>query len=485
MKYILFNLLCITLTFMSCAQTLVVNNVLPRKDVEGNIVDAHDGKVIQFGDTYYWYGTAYAKTTGFVRSNYYQVYSSKNLMQWKKEGALLKEQPSGVYYRPNVIYNKKTKKYVLWYNWYPTLWVGKFGVAVSDKPTGPFTIVNTDVKVKHSTNGVGDFGIFIDEDETAYLSYNTIDSHSASIEKLSDDYQSSTFENSGFITKDCEAGAMFKRKGIYYMLTDYTCCFCTWGTGVRVYTASNAMGPYVLKNNINRYPGTPKASLIDGQAIGNVYEALKKNKEEQFAPIQLQFAAEKTINSIKVYAFTGARNGMCGDTLAKAVHDPIVTPQFEVLVQEGLTWKPVTITKQQVQQQAITNIITYQFNNIKAKSILLKPANNYPYPNIYINEVAAYSNNVLLSGAGSGTMAFVNDVNPGGATPIIPAQQTYVMPINTAKGVEYIWMGDLWGSASDMEKGHDYQYWSKPLQFDAAGNIEPLEFTPEWKIKLK
>ncbi len=485
MKHIVLIVVYVCLSYAIYAQTLVVNNVLPRKDVEGNIIDAHDGKVIQFGNTYYWYGTAYANTSGFVRTNYYQVYSSKNMTTWKKEGALLQQQPSGVYYRPNVVYNKKTSKYVLWYNWYPVLWQGKFGVAISDKPTGPFTIVNTDVKVKHSANGVGDFGIFIDDNDAAYLSYNTIDSHSASIEKLSDDYQGSTFENSGFITKDCEAGAMFKRNNIYYLLTDYTCCFCTWGTGVRVYTATNPMGPYVFKNNINRYPGTPKPTLVDGQATGNIYEALQKTKDKQFAPIQIQCNKTNTINNVKIYAFTGARNGMCGDTLAKAVHDPIVTPSFEVFIKDGLTWKPVTNVTQTIQQQAITNIISIQFNKVQAKDILLKPVNNYPYPNIYINEVAVYRNNKLLSGAGTNTMAFVNDIDPGGATPIIPAQQTYVMPINTKKGIQYIWMGDLWGSASDMQKGHDYQYWSNPLQFDAEGNISPLTFTNEWKITLK
>jgi hypothetical protein len=85
MKHIILALIYVCLACNTYAQTLVVNNVLPRKDVDGNIIDAHDGKVIQFGDTYYWYGTAYANTSGFVRTNFYQVYSSKNMMQWKKD----------------------------------------------------------------------------------------------------------------------------------------------------------------------------------------------------------------------------------------------------------------------------------------------------------------------------------------------------------------------------------------------------------------
>ena len=143
-------------------------------DTDGNIVDAHDGRIVKYGNRFYWYGTAYGNTSGFSRNSYYQCYSSSDMMNWRREGRLLENPPSGYYYRPHVIYNKKTKKYVLWYNWYPVLWDGKFGVAVSDKPEGPFKIVNTDVKVLNSKYGVGDLALFVDDDDTAYILYNTI-----------------------------------------------------------------------------------------------------------------------------------------------------------------------------------------------------------------------------------------------------------------------------------------------------------------------
>jgi hypothetical protein len=69
--------------------------------------------------------------------------------------------------------------------------------------------------------------------------------------------------------------------------------------------------------------------------------------------------------------------------------------------------------------------------------------------------------------------------------PVIPAQQTYVMPLHTGDGIQYIWMGDLWGSASDNIKGHDYQYWSSPLIFKTNGDIEPMKWTDEWKAVIK
>ena len=39
----------------------------------------------------------------------------------------------------------------------------------------------------------------------------------------------------------------------YYALFDYCCCACPQGSGVRVYTALNPLGPYTLqKRNVNR-----------------------------------------------------------------------------------------------------------------------------------------------------------------------------------------------------------------------------------------
>jgi len=107
-----------------------ISNATPRCDASGNILDAHDGCLHKFGDRFYLYGTAYGKTDGFGKSNHYCCYSSADLVTWKPEGDLLTKPPEGVYYRPYVAYNAKTRKYVLWYNWYPTLWNGQYGVAM-------------------------------------------------------------------------------------------------------------------------------------------------------------------------------------------------------------------------------------------------------------------------------------------------------------------------------------------------------------------
>ena len=72
-----------------------ISNLKPRRDVEGKIIDAHDGCLHKFGDRYYLYGTAYGKTDGFGKTNRYRCYSSPDLVSWKLEGNLLPQQTAG------------------------------------------------------------------------------------------------------------------------------------------------------------------------------------------------------------------------------------------------------------------------------------------------------------------------------------------------------------------------------------------------------
>ncbi len=461
---------------------IVINNLKPRFDTEGNIIDAHDGRVVKFGGKFYWYGTAYGNTSGFLRSNYFQCYSSVDLTTWKKEGKLLENPPSGIYYRPHVIYNSKTRQYVLWYNWYPQLWDGKYGVAVSDSPTGPFKIINTDVKVQNSKYGVGDFGLFVDDDGTAYIAYNTIDGHKGSIEKLSNDYRNSAFDNGGFLTEGCEAGAIFKRNGIYYLLTDYTCCFCTQGSGVRVYVSDNPMKGYRFRNNINRYPGTPAGTLVDGMIMPNIYSTLKRKKDSAFCPVQINFSGTDRLNSVKIYQFTGNRY-MCCDSATVNCKADIGIADFDLFMKQRGEWVKVS-TKKSVESTSVYNIITLKFEHIPPQSMLLRPMADYPYNEIYLNKIELYNDIKKVSAPGDGVSAFINDGDPMYALPIIPAQQTFVMPLKTSAGLQYIWMGDLWGSANDNIKGHDYQYWGAPLVFDANGDIEAIKWVDKWNATI-
>ncbi len=237
-------------------QPVTINNVEPRRDVAGEIVDAHDGCLQFFDGRYYLYGTAYGKSAGFSINNRFGVYSSPELQHWTFEGELLQEPPDGVYYRPYVVFNSKTGKYVLWYNWYPKLWDGLVGAATSDTPVGPFTIANPKVRVSSAESQPGDGSLFVDDDGSGYFIYTAIgEGHAIRVEKLTPDYLGSTGQASAILAKGCEAPALFRRKNIYYAIFDNCCCFCPAGSGAQVYTSRSPLGPYAKCANINRRGG--------------------------------------------------------------------------------------------------------------------------------------------------------------------------------------------------------------------------------------
>ena len=234
-------------------RAVTLQNSTPRQDSDGEIIDAHDGCLHFFGDSYYLYGTAYGQSAGFGINNRYRVYRSPDLEHWQFAGELLEEPPRGTYFRPYVVFNPTTQKYVLWFNWYPQLWEGQIGVAVSDTPVGPFSIVNADVQLSQADNQPGDGSLFVDDDGTGYFIYTVIgEDHAIRIERLTSDFLGSTGEVSDILARNCEAPVMFRRGSLYYALFDSCCCFCPEGSGAQVYTATAPLGPYTLRGNINR-----------------------------------------------------------------------------------------------------------------------------------------------------------------------------------------------------------------------------------------
>ena len=246
-------------------KTVKFNNVEPRRDTGGNVLDAHGGPLFnQFGNKFYNYGVHYMDTDGYSHDHYYCCYSSPDLEQWTFHGSIHGEGfPRGHYFRPHVIYNAATNNYVLWFLFYE-----KFvneapnqcikGVAVGDTPTGPFHVHRLRVELSRPLSG--DHDLFVDDDGTAYLIYSAHDFSgpvkraNIVVERLADDYLSSTKENAQIDADDipCEAPAMFKRNGLYYFMFDRWTDRGREGSGARVYTASSPFGPYRYRGNANR-----------------------------------------------------------------------------------------------------------------------------------------------------------------------------------------------------------------------------------------
>ena len=251
-------------------ETVTIDNVQPRRDVNGLIIDAHGGCLQFFNGRFYLYGTAFGTNNDYAGSNSLVVYSSPDLSAWTLEGRLLKDPPAGVYYRPSVVFNPKTEKYVLWYNWYPKLWNGQAGVAISDRPAGPFAIVAEKAHLLGSRPGDG--SLFVDNDGTGYYIYTDMaHDYAVRVERLTEDFLDSSHQVSNVMATENESPVLFRRGDIYYALCGPLCSSCPKGSEVQVFKSFSPLGPYSTKlsANINRRSGDASVISAGSKATGS------------------------------------------------------------------------------------------------------------------------------------------------------------------------------------------------------------------------
>jgi hypothetical protein len=467
------------------AQTVSINNTISRKDTDGNIIDAHDGRLIKFGDTYYLYGTAYGNTDGYGTTNHFHCYKSTDLTTWTACGDILNSLATGVYYRPHVIYNSGTKKYVLWYNWYKTLWSGQYGVAVSDTPTGPFTIVNENVNMKFIAKGLGDLSLFVDDDAQAFAIYTTISDHVITVEQLASDYLSSTLTNSGTILPSAEACSMFKRNGIYYVLSDKMCQFCPEGSGAQVFMASNPLGPYSYSNNINNLEKTkyPASATIDGDRKGNLWGnsgGWSDNTIGYFPDVlEIAFNGTKSISEIDLFTLQDNFTTPVEPNSALVFTKYGITA-FEPQYWNGTSWKFISGSTVSDNNLVWRKIQFKAVSTTKIRIVITNGLDNFSR----VVEMEAYENGVNVASKANGGTAKASTEYVDASDNIIHAQQTHIAEIPTKTGTAYLWMADRWGSRPDGIKGHDFQYWGSPLIFNADGTIEKLSFVNTFSLDL-
>lgn len=92
-------------------------------DVNGEYINAHGGGILLFDSKYYWFGE-HRPAKGFSTEVGVTCYSSTDLCNWRYEGvALSVSEEAGneiekgcIMERPKVIYNKRTKKFVMWFH---------------------------------------------------------------------------------------------------------------------------------------------------------------------------------------------------------------------------------------------------------------------------------------------------------------------------------------------------------------------------------
>ena len=264
-------------------------------DDRGVHINAHGGGLLYANGTYYWYGEHKADTTSKAYVGV-TCYSSKNLTEWKYEGVALNVdaqkgsdiEQGCVLERPKVIYNKVTKKYVMWFHLELKghgYRAARAAVAVSDSPTGPFMYLRSgrvnpycypEGFDRHTADTLKaenyakwwtptwrkaieqglfiqrdfaggqmsrDMTLFVDDDGKAYHIFSSEDNLTLHIAELSDEFTYHTGRYTRVAAGDQnEAPAIMKRNGRYWMITSG----CTgWDPNeARMFTATNIMGPW-------------------------------------------------------------------------------------------------------------------------------------------------------------------------------------------------------------------------------------------------
>ena len=224
-------------------------------------------------------------------------YSSDDLCHWKYEGvALAVSDKAGddievgcIMERPKVIYNARTKKFVMWFHLElkgKGYEAARAALAVSDTPAGPYRYVgsgrvnpgiypenmtdeeratewnmdeykewwtprwreavNKGLFVKRDLAGgqmSRDMTLFVDDDGKAYHIYSSEENLTLQIAELTDDYQGHTGRYIRiFPGGHNEAPAIFKHDGLYWMITSG----CTgWDPNeARMFSATSIWGPW-------------------------------------------------------------------------------------------------------------------------------------------------------------------------------------------------------------------------------------------------
>lgn len=263
-------------------------------------INAHGGGILYQNGTYYWFGEHKTEgEAGNLANVGVHCYSSKDLYHWTDQGIALSvvaNDPSSdiakgcILERPKVIFNPKTKKYVLWFHLEPKGggYSGAMsGIAVSDRVTGPYTYLKAlrpnagvwpinvldvhksgrrpspseeqqftggslpaspdDLNIlgrdKEKGQMARDMNLFVDDDGKAYHIYSSEENSTLHIAELNTDYTGYSGKYARFFAgRFMEAPAMFKKDGNYYLIMSG----CTgWGpNAARSAIASSIWGEW-------------------------------------------------------------------------------------------------------------------------------------------------------------------------------------------------------------------------------------------------
>ncbi|MCD8318880.1 MAG: family 43 glycosylhydrolase [Paraprevotella sp.] len=229
-------------------------------DTDSHPINAHGGCVVYHDGTYYWFGEDRTK----FESNGVSCYASADLYNWKRIGLALKADgepredlndisKGRLFERPKVVYNPKTRKWVMWSHWEKSsndYSAARVCVVVSDQITGPYTLYKTFRPNGHDSR---DQTLFVDSDGKAYHICSTDMNTNTNVAALRDDFlEPESTEQTVLKGQKCEAATVFKWQNRYYGLFS-DCTGWNPNPGRRTYTIG-LLGEWTRNGNFATDP---------------------------------------------------------------------------------------------------------------------------------------------------------------------------------------------------------------------------------------
>ncbi|MFC8096283.1 RICIN domain-containing protein [Streptomyces sp. NPDC057301] len=220
-------------------------------DPSGNPVHAHGGGVIKVGSYYYWFGENRNADNTF---RYVDAYRSTDLKNWEFRNHVLTESSdpelaTANIERPKVMYNAATGKFVMWMHKENGVDYSeaRAAVAVSDTVDGNYTWQGSFRPLgQHMSR---DITVFVDTDGAGYMISAARENYDLQIYRLTADYTGiASLVADPWHGGHREAPALFKRNGVYFMLTSGA---TGWSPNQQQYaTATSIAGPWTAMTNV-------------------------------------------------------------------------------------------------------------------------------------------------------------------------------------------------------------------------------------------
>lgn len=216
-----------------------------------NALHAHGGGVIKVGSYYYWFGENRNSDNTF---RYVSAYRSTDLKNWEFRNHVLTEATApelatANIERPKVMYNASTGKFVMWMHKEngTDYSEARAAVAVSDTVDGNYTWQGSFRPL--GTHMSRDITVFVDTDGTGYMISAARENYDLQIYRLTADYTGiAALVADPWHGGHREAPALFKRGGVYFMLTSGA---TGWNPNQQQYaTATSIAGPWTAMANV-------------------------------------------------------------------------------------------------------------------------------------------------------------------------------------------------------------------------------------------